>query len=56
MGIIGFAVGLLTDTAEIKRVFTPIMGIALLIGIGYYVLQLGKSLEQPSETPEPSDR
>jgi hypothetical protein len=56
VGIIGFGVGLLTVTAEIKRVFTPIMGIALLVGIGYYVMQLGKSREQPSETPVPSNR
>ncbi len=46
VGITGFAVGLLTVTAEIKRVFTPIMGIALLTGIGYYVMQLGRSREQ----------
>jgi len=56
VGITGFAVGLLSVTAGIKRVFTPIMGIALLIGIGYYVMELAKSPEQPSETPEPSHR
>jgi hypothetical protein len=55
VGIFGFAVGLLSVTAEIKRVFTPIMGTALLIGIGYYLMELGKSRDEPSETPEPSD-
>jgi hypothetical protein len=54
-GITGFAVGLLTVTAAVKQVFTPIMGVALLVGIGYYVIQLGKTPEQPSETPERSD-
>jgi hypothetical protein len=49
VGIVGFGVGLLTVTAGIKRVFTPIMGTALLIGIGYYVLQLARS-----DTPEPA--
>ncbi len=46
VGIAGFAVGLLTVTAEIKQVFTPMMGIALLIGIGYYVMQLAGSRGQ----------
>jgi hypothetical protein len=54
-GITGFAVGLLTVTAAVKQVFTPIMGVALLVGIGYYVIQLGKAPEQPSETPELTD-
>jgi len=43
VGIVGFAVGLLTVTNEIKRVFTPIMGVALLIGVGSYVSKLRAS-------------
>lgn len=55
VGITGFAVGLLTVTAEIKRVFTPIMGIALLTGIGYYVMQLGRSREQFHAATNPTE-
>ena len=49
VGIVGFAVGLLTVTNEIKRVFTPIMGVALLIGIGAYVMDLTRSPAPESE-------
>ncbi len=43
IGIAGFAVGLMTVTAAIKRTFTPIMGTALLIGIAAYVMELNRS-------------
>jgi len=55
VGIIGFAVGLLTVTAEIKRIFTPIMGTALLIGIGYYMKQLVETREQAPAKTMPSE-
>ena len=50
VGIIGFAVGLLTVTAVIKQIFTPIMGTALLVGIGYYVMQLRTPQQSPATT------
>jgi hypothetical protein len=40
LGIAGFAVGLLTQEALPKRIFTPIMGTALLIGIAAYLREL----------------
>jgi hypothetical protein len=36
-GILGFAVGLFTENATLKRVFTPILGVALLYGIYTYL-------------------
>jgi hypothetical protein len=37
IGIAGFAVGLLSQEALPKQIFTPIMGTALLIGIAAYL-------------------
>jgi hypothetical protein len=38
IGLAGFAVGLITESPVLKRISTPIMGLALLLGI---VLLLG---------------
>ncbi|MDA2979049.1 MAG: hypothetical protein O3B42_04720 [Actinomycetota bacterium] len=40
VGVSAFAIGLITVTAEIKRVATPILGTALLIGIGLYIAEM----------------
>jgi hypothetical protein len=40
IGIIGFALGLLTTTDVLKQVFAPIMGISLLVGLAIYLLAL----------------
>ena len=37
VGVLGFAVGLITEEAVIKRIFTPILGLALLHGIFTYL-------------------
>ncbi|MGH8914640.1 MAG: hypothetical protein ACRDZM_09020 [Acidimicrobiia bacterium] len=37
IGVIGFAVGLFTESATLKRIFTPILGLALLYGIYTYL-------------------
>jgi hypothetical protein len=42
VGIAGFAVGLITTTTVVKRIFTPILGAALLVGIGTYLARLRK--------------
>lgn len=47
IGITGFAIGLLTVTPEIKRISTPVLGLALLIGIGSYVVELTKASSLP---------
>jgi hypothetical protein len=40
IGMIGFVVGLAMDSAEIKRVSSPIMGVAILIGLAAMALRL----------------
>ena len=37
VGVIGFAFGLILESAVVKRIFTPIMGLALLYGIYVYL-------------------
>lgn len=37
IGVAGFAVGLITESASLKRVFTPILGLTLLYGIYVYL-------------------
>jgi predicted membrane protein len=36
IGVVGFAVGLIAENAVLKRIFTPILGLALLYGIYKY--------------------
>lgn len=36
-GVLGFAVGLFTENETLKRIFTPILGVALLYGIYTYL-------------------
>jgi hypothetical protein len=36
-GVLGFAVGIFTENAALKRIFTPILGLALLYGIFTYL-------------------
>jgi predicted membrane protein len=45
VGILGFAIGLITTTTALKRAFTPLMGAALLVGIGAYLMQLRSSTQ-----------
>ncbi len=45
LGILGFGLGLITVTPWLKRISTPVMGIALLIGIVYYVNELRRHQE-----------
>jgi hypothetical protein len=40
IGIVGFATGLFLDVTVLKRIFAPIMGTGLLIGLGVYALRL----------------
>jgi hypothetical protein len=45
VGLIGFIIGLLTETAILKQVFTPIMGLSILLAIAVFVMEL---LQQPA--------
>jgi len=40
IGLVGFVVGLITQEAAIKRIFSPIMGASILIAIAAYSLRL----------------
>jgi hypothetical protein len=48
IGIIGFGIGLMTVTPAIKRVSTPVLGLALLIGIGSYIGELWRDTHTPA--------
>lgn len=53
VGVLGFAAGLLFDVTAMKRVFAPIMGVGLLIGLGLYAMRLtGWSPAMPERTAE----
>lgn len=43
IGILGFAVGLITTTPVLKHIFTPIMGLALLHGLSVYFLEMRRT-------------
>ena len=49
LGIVGFVIGLLTVSPIMKRLSTPIMGSALLIGIGIYVAEIARSDSEVTE-------
>lgn len=40
VGFVGFVIGLITTTQVLKRIFTPLMGLALLHGIAVYLMEL----------------
>lgn len=48
IGVTGFIVGLLTVSPILKRISTPIMGTALLIGIFMYVAEMTRKEPEPS--------
>lgn len=43
IGLIGFAIGLITTTAVLKRIFAPIMGVSLLFALAVYLRELRAS-------------
>jgi hypothetical protein len=45
VGLVGFLFGLILDAAILKEVFTPIMGVSLLVAIGAFSLQLWSDRE-----------
>lgn len=49
VGLLGFAIGLIADVAILKRIFTPIMGAGILVGVAILTM----SLSRPS-TPKPA--
>lgn len=49
IGLVGFMVGLIADVAILKQVFTPIMGVSILIAIAAFVVELGGTEAERSE-------
>lgn len=43
VGLVGFALGLITTTQVLKRISAPVMGTALLVGIAMYLMELQRS-------------
>lgn len=46
LGVAGFVIGLLADTAEIKRIATPIMGAGILLGLLVVAMRLGAGMQE----------
>lgn len=53
LGVAGFVIGLLADTAEIKRIATPIMGAGILLGLLVVAMRLGAGMQEAAPALEP---
>lgn len=51
VGLAGFVLGLLADTAILKRLFTPVMGLAILHGIALFTIALRREPEPLESSP-----
>lgn len=49
VGLAGFLVGLIADAAILKRIFTPLMGTSILLGILTYTIRLSFSRQRAAE-------
>jgi len=45
LGVTAFGIGLIAVEASIKRIGTPVLGVALLIGIGAYIMEMRNSAD-----------
>ena len=41
LGLLVFVVGLILDTAEVKRIGAPVMGVALLVALALLAARIG---------------
>lgn len=53
IGLIGFVAGLISDVTVLKRIFTPIMGLGLFLGLAVYALRLLEVEVRGLTTSEP---
>jgi hypothetical protein len=53
LGVAGFVIGLLADTAEIKRIATPIMGAGILLGLLVVAMRLRAGMHEAAPALEP---
>jgi hypothetical protein len=49
LGLAVFAVGLIVDTAEIKRIGAPVMGVTLLLALGLLASRLWSASPEITE-------
>jgi hypothetical protein len=49
LGLAVFAVGLIVDTAEIKRIGAPVMGVTLILALALLASRLWSASLDPSE-------
>ena len=47
IGVVGFGIGLIPENSTLKRIFTPILGLALLYGIWMYLTAKPAEQTQP---------
>ena len=50
LGLVGFVIGLLADAPEIKRISTPVMGLAILLGLLTAAMRLRESDQESAVT------
>jgi len=48
IGLVGFIVGLLAEIQVLKQIFTPIMGISILVAIAVFVVELWRARSEPA--------
>jgi hypothetical protein len=48
LGVTAFGIGLIAVEASIKQLATPVLGVALLIGIGMYIMEMMRSVAADS--------
>jgi hypothetical protein len=53
LGVAGFVIGLLADTAEIKRIATPIMGAGILLGLLVVAMRLRAGMSEAAPAIDP---
>ncbi|MBA4169985.1 MAG: hypothetical protein H0X68_06215, partial [Chloroflexi bacterium] len=55
LGLVVFVIGLIVDTAEIKRIGAPVMGVTLLVALAFLAVRAWSSAPDTSEldAPEP---
>lgn len=51
IGLAGFVLGLLADTAILKQLFTPLMGLGILHGIVLFTMALQRGPLEPAQAP-----
>ena len=54
LGLAGFVIGLIADTPVLKRISTPVMGVAILLGLLTTVMRLRRTGSEEVQAPVPA--